>query len=310
MGWHGRSELVLSLVDEGLDLLGGDLSSPEAAMLVNLKSEILFNRGQHRAAMALVEQIIESLPDLGYVPELQNAYNMASMWCRYNKEIELGFDLLRRVEAAALAQGDLWSVGYLHGWPILFLYETIGDLAGVDASLARVEELAEQTGDEMLKRQVHTFRGLSYGWCAGDWERAVPHAEEAVRMTAREGRKNIFAYVVLGLAHFSRRAWAQAAALLEVARETALAQDFRPDGARQGDIGLAWCYLHLGRREEAAALCRSVVAEEEADMESLHLITCALAGLAAACPDAAAFEEQCAQIEAERGSHNPLPILV
>lgn len=308
LGWHGRSELVLDLVDEGLALLGGDLSSPEAAMLVNLKSEILFNRGQRRAAMALVAQIIEGLPDLGYLPELQNAYNMASMWCRYNKEIELGFDLLRRVEAAALAQGDLWSVGYLHGWPILFLYETIGDVAGVDASLDRVEELAEQTGDEMLKRQAHTFRGMSYGWCAGDWERAVRHAEEAVRMTERQGRKNIFAYVVLGLSHFSRRDWAEAATLLEIAREAALAQHFRPDGARRCDIGLAWSYLHLGRRDEAAALFRSVVAEEEVDTESLHLITCALAGLAAACPDAAAFEEQCAQIEAERGSHNPLPI--
>ncbi|MCL4862848.1 MAG: AAA family ATPase [Caldilineaceae bacterium] len=309
LGWHGRSQLVLDLVDEGLALLGSDLSSPEAAMLVNLKSEILFNRGQRRAAMALVAQLIESLPDLGYLPELQSAYNMASMWCRYNKEIEVGFDLLRRVEAAALAQGDLWSVGYLHGWPILFLYETIGDVAGVDASLARVEELAEQTGDEMLTRQAHTFRGMSYGWCAGDWERAVRHAEEAVRMTERQGRKNIFAYVVLGLAHFSRRDWAEAAALLEIARETALAQHFRPDGARRCDIGLAWSYLHLGRREEAAALFRSVVAEEEVDTESLHLITCALAGLAAACPDAAAFQAQCAQIEAERGSHNPLPIL-
>jgi len=309
LNWHGRIDEVLTLPDEGLALLGGELNSAEAVMLITLNSEIFFNQGRHRAAMALVAQIIESLPDLAYRSELQNAYNMAAMWCRYTKEIALGFDLLRRVEASALVQGDLWNVGYLHGWPILFLHETIGDLLGCEASLTRLEEIAEQIGDEMLISHAHAYRGILYGWCGGEWEEAAPHAYEAIRITDRYGHKHVFAYVVLGLAHYSRHEWTEAAALLEIARQAALAESFRNDGARRGDIGLAWSYLHLGRRTEAVALFRAVVAEEEADVESLHLITCALAGLAAACPDAAAFQEECVQIEAKRGAHDALPLI-
>jgi hypothetical protein len=156
----------------------------------------------------------------------------------------------------------------------------------------------------LLKIQACTFRGLVHGWLEGNWELGAAYAREAIRLTEQADvpRKSVFGYVTLGLAHYSRQAWADAAATLEIARQAALAQRFRADGARRCDIGLAWSYLHLGRKDEAAVLFHSVVAEEEADIESLHLITCALAGLAATCPDPGRFQAQCEQIEAERAA--------
>lgn len=302
LGWHGRNDAVLALADAGLAMLGTDIAQPEAVMLITLKSDVYFNRGQHRAAMALIAQIIEILPQLAYMRQLQSAYNMAAMWSRYTKQIDEGFALLRTIEETALAHHDLWTIGYLHGWPVLFLYETIGELEQAIASLQRVEEIATQTGDELLRIQAHTYRGAIHGWCEGNWTLAADYAQKTIRLTesADVPRKSVFAYVTLGLAHYSHHAWHDAAATLEIARKTALAQQFRADCARRGDIGLAWSYLQLGRRDEAATLFHEVVAEEEADIESLHLIACALAGLAAAVPDPVAFQHHCAAIEAAR----------
>ncbi|MCB0186905.1 MAG: AAA family ATPase, partial [Caldilineaceae bacterium] len=137
LGWFGDSEAVRALTAEGLALLNGDLRQPEAIMLLTFQSEFYFNRGKHRSAMALFAQVVEQLPELGYDRQLLSAYNMVAMWCRYTKAIDQGFDLLQRVEAEATAQGDLWTVGYLHGWPIMFLHETVGNLAGVIHSLEK-----------------------------------------------------------------------------------------------------------------------------------------------------------------------------
>jgi DNA-binding SARP family transcriptional activator len=311
LGWHNRADAVLALVDDGLRVLGADLSTPEAVMLITLKSDVYFNRGQHRSAMSLMAQVVEILPALAYSRQLLSAYNMIAMWSRYTKQVNQGFALLAAIEAKALAQGDQWLVGYLHGWPVLFLYEAIGDLAVAERSLQKVEAMAAQTGDELLKIQANTYRGAVHGWCEGHWAVATPYAEAAIRLAAQASvpRKSVFGYVTLGLAHYSRRAWADAVATLEIARATALDQRFRADCARRGDIGLAWSYLHLGRTAEAAALFHEVVAEEEVDIESLHLIACALAGLAAAVPDAARLQQQCDAIVAERGCHNALPLV-
>ncbi|MCE7982082.1 MAG: hypothetical protein DYG89_12880 [Caldilinea sp. CFX5] len=311
LAWHGRHARVLALADEGLALLADDLTRPEALMLAALKSDIYFNRGQHHTAMVLIAQIVELLPELPYTRRLLATYNMVAMWSRYTKQIELGFDLLLGIEQKALAQADHWLVGYLHGWPVMFLYETIGDLKAVFASLEKVEQMATQTGDELLKIQAYTYRGIAHGWCCGEWAAAAAYAQETIRLTERADvpRKSAFAYIVLGLAHYCRQAWQDAITTLETARQIALATDFRADGPRRGDIGLAWSYLQVGRQAEAAALFRSVVVEEEADIESLHLITCALAGLAAAAPDPVYFQEECQQIAAERGGSKALPLL-
>lgn len=311
LGWHGRQDEVLALANEGLALLGGDLTLPEAVMLVTIKSDVYFNRGQHRSAMALFVQIVAILPQFGYARQLLSAYNMAAMWSRYTKQIDQGFALLLSIEQKALAQSDRWLVGHLHGWPVMFLYETIGDLQGVFRSLSKVEEMAAQTGDELLKIQASTYRGNAHGWCCGEWALAAAYAQETMRLTetADMPRKSVFAYVTLGLAYYNRQAWQAAIATLETARQIALATCFRADGARRGDIGLAWSYLRVGRREEAAALFRSVVAEEEADVESLHLITCALAGLAVSCSEPDCYQAQCKQIEVERGAANAFPLL-
>ncbi|MCB0128109.1 MAG: hypothetical protein KDE58_37850, partial [Caldilineaceae bacterium] len=311
LGWFGDSEAVRALTAEGLALLNGDLRQPEAIMLLTFQSEFYFNRGKHRSAMALFAQVVEQLPELGYDRQLLSAYNMVAMWCRYTKAIDQGFDLLQRVEAEATAQGDLWTVGYLHGWPIMFLHETVGNLAGVIHSLEKFEDVARRTGDETLNRQAHTFRSMAHGWLMGEWERAVEHANAAIAITERVARmrEDIFSYVTLGLAEFRRQRWRAAADQLEIARKLSFAQNFRADGTRRGDIGLAWCYQQLGQHKEAADLFQSVVVEEEADMESLHLITCALAGLAAALPDLATFQQACYQIERERRQVGPLALV-
>lgn len=311
LGWLGDSASVQALTDEGLALLDGDLHHPEAIMLTTFQSEFYFNRGKHRTAMALFAQVVEQLPELGYDRQLLSAYNMVAMWCRYTKAIGQGFDLLNRVEAEATAQRDLWTVGYLHGWPIMFLHETIGNLDGVIQSLEKFEEVARRTGDEILNRQAHTFRSMVHGWLMGEWETAIEHANAAIAITERveRMREDFFSYVTLGLAEFSRQQWQAAAEFLEIARRLSFAQNFRADGNRRGDIGLAWCYHQLGRHDDAVDLFQSVVAEEEADIESLHLITCALAGLAATLPDLAVFRQACYQIEVKRDPVGPLALV-
>ncbi len=320
--WLGRFEDLFRLGQEGLALLeagnAGAIkaagptnlhTSAEAVMMMMSEAAGAYLTGRRYQYRSLTGLVIDSLRRLDYGQQLMPAYGMAAWWYRDAKQVPEALSWIELLKEEARRRNDLWTLGYLLGWPGYWLPEAIGDLSAIRANLEQALAIGEKIDDDVLRGYALTFLGLVQ-WARGELPQAEARQQEALAIHER-GRSlhmRVLNRMGGGLVHLCLGDWAGVIAMLEHGLAEADLIHYRVHGVQMSRLALAYAYRMCGRREEAAALYRRVVVEDEADNDGQIWIAFALAGLEQTLDAPAAFHAACREIAAARPTVDPLPL--
>jgi DNA-binding SARP family transcriptional activator/class 3 adenylate cyclase/tetratricopeptide (TPR) repeat protein/regulation of enolase protein 1 (concanavalin A-like superfamily) len=248
--WQGRYDDRIRIGEEGLDLLGEDARSVEAALMLQTLAGAYWMKRDLDAFQELASRMAQFLESLPYEPGLRPAYlSVMDLYRHFKRNLEEATRWRRALERNAKRYHDLTALATAHSYAARFCAAQ-GDLHGAISRYRQASELFAKVGDAKESCLVQTeLAGTSLR--LGDLDAADAYIC-AARETTQESWKDTSAdsHLDAGCMLLCRHDWEAAAEALQAGR-----QIFReladPSAELRFTLLLSRTYLAQGNREEA-----------------------------------------------------------
>jgi len=248
--WQGRYDDRIRIGEEGLDLLGEDARSVEAALILQTLAGAYWMKRDLDAFQELASRMAQFLEGLPYEPGLRPAYlSVMDLYRHFKRDLAEATRWRRALERNAKQHHDLTALATAHSYAARFCAAQ-GDLHGTISRYRQASELLAMVGDAKESCLVQTELA---GTCLrlGDLDAADAYIC-AARETAQESWKDLSAdsHLDAGCMLLCRHDWEAAAEALQVGRRISreLAD---PSAELWFTLLLGRTYLAQGNREEA-----------------------------------------------------------
>jgi DNA-binding SARP family transcriptional activator/predicted Ser/Thr protein kinase len=309
--WQGRFDDQILLGEEGLALLGDDVESVEAVLMIHAIAVAHWDKGNlagFRELCYRTAQLIERLP---YSPSLGPAYVHIVGAYMYDKNVEEALKWAQTLEERATAHRDLRALGEAHGHAGNLLAWT-GNLHSSVSRYRQGLELLARIGDVAAESLWLGFTGAAF-LSLGDLIKAEEYAGRMLEIARVVGYKQGRAVScgLIGEIALCRGGWGEAVDAFQEA-----IQRFQEIGDRVGVTGatylLGQAYLAQGDREQALRQFQEVLALTGPEELKGYLrweprgvrnrqVAGALSGLEEAYEDPEAFRAFCDRRRAQAG---------